>query len=612
MTQERPGQIAISPSLELAEQVRDGLQGFVATVKHCALYPDNNQIRKDSLNKTFQWLSSFLEAQESLKLFVGLHGLTYLGQVVHQDRQGEQNVIFPLFRDGIQWIEFLEGLTIDETLGFINVLNRYRLVKEEDEDDLVTAMWRADFQGVKYKTANDYWDIDPITEVAALKVVQAQGPGPGQGQGPETQVLGGHAAQPASLGDLLQWIDAQPRAPGHAAAKGRPAGVNVGPDGPKFPERLDPKIWRLTPSDEQALSILVAQNSQMTALDGLIPALTVLRSSKTTASRSPVLAYLAETVRFALAYGELETVLTVIRSITELAKIKAETLGSVTAEFQELLCREDVLDGLAAYRPTKQGLSQADRERTKAFLAFLPSRGGGVEALIKLFPQILDQGIREEILLAVAAKVPQVNPDVAQNVNANFPPETIVRLIDFIHLSEADQSVNFVVGLSRNVNPSVREKAAHALLGPSPERIGHMAHLLIEPDPTVGRQIFALISQKRSLIVEKALLKFLKTSYDFNQPRPREALLNCYRCLGRCAISTQAAEFAGQVLLKKGFRAFWGFGDDISHRVGAAMALQLMPPGLGQDGLLAQAAGSFFRDLRKAYQEASSELGRRF
>ncbi|MDR3037681.1 MAG: hypothetical protein LBV21_00040, partial [Candidatus Adiutrix sp.] len=152
------------------EAVKAGLGLLTTAVKNCALYPETNQIRREALAKLHAWLAGFLEENETLRLFVEWDGLLYQGEMVYREKTGEQALMFPLFRDGVQWLEFQEELTLEELERFIDLLNRFRFLREEAEDDLVTALWEADLGHISYKTANEFWEIDPLTEVAALRV----------------------------------------------------------------------------------------------------------------------------------------------------------------------------------------------------------------------------------------------------------------------------------------------------------------------------------------------------------------------------------------------------------------------------------------------------------
>jgi hypothetical protein len=89
-------------------------------------------------------------------------------------------------------------------------------------------------------------------------------------------------------------------------------------------------------------------------------------------------------------------------------------------------------------------------------------------------------------------------------------------------------------------------------------------------------------------------------------PNGDAQLLALYRALGRSA-SSRSLAFLGETLLKKDFKTLFERGGD-THRVGAALALNLLPKGLGAEELLAKASRSAFRNIRHAFREAKRIL----
>ena len=168
---------------QLVAEVRAGLTLLVVAFKNYALYPESNSIRRASLVKVYEWLVNFIEAHGNFFLLVAKDSFLYQGQVVLQDKPNEQALIFPLFRDGVQWLEFAEGVTVEELETFVALLGRFRVLKEEAEDDLVTAMWEAGFTNITYKTADEFWETDPLIDLNSLKVAREQSNETGWGSG---------------------------------------------------------------------------------------------------------------------------------------------------------------------------------------------------------------------------------------------------------------------------------------------------------------------------------------------------------------------------------------------------------------------------------------------
>ena len=153
---------------ELTPLVRKGVNLMALAIRNFMLYPESNSIRIQSMGNLHQWLVRYLSENDSLRLTVEKDWLLFGKDMVYQDKSDEQPLVAPLFRDGIQWFEFLEGLTVEELGAFIEFICRFRTLKEEAEDDLATCLWDANLEHIKHKTADDFWEIDPMMEINAL------------------------------------------------------------------------------------------------------------------------------------------------------------------------------------------------------------------------------------------------------------------------------------------------------------------------------------------------------------------------------------------------------------------------------------------------------------
>lgn len=154
---------------ELTPMVRNGVH--LMALKNFSLYPESNSIRIQSLDNFYQWLLKYLEDHEALRLTVEKDRLMYFSDVAYQDKPDEMPMAAPLFRDGIQWFEFQEDLNLDELNKFVTLISRFRVLKDEAEDDLATCLWEAELPHIKHKTADEFWEIDPMLEINALKSI---------------------------------------------------------------------------------------------------------------------------------------------------------------------------------------------------------------------------------------------------------------------------------------------------------------------------------------------------------------------------------------------------------------------------------------------------------
>ena len=95
-------------------QVKRFLASFVTALKNYALYPENHSISQKSLIITKDNLEEYLSNHKCLRLYVEDDKLLLQGSIAHQEKPEERVLVYPLFRDGIQWIEFHDGLTAEE------------------------------------------------------------------------------------------------------------------------------------------------------------------------------------------------------------------------------------------------------------------------------------------------------------------------------------------------------------------------------------------------------------------------------------------------------------------------------------------------------------------
>ncbi|MDR1050509.1 MAG: hypothetical protein LBP95_05395 [Deltaproteobacteria bacterium] len=602
---------------DLVAQLSAGLQIFMVAIKNSSLYPANSKIRQESMTRLAEWLGAYVEEHESVRLFVNPESLLFHGVVVHQDKPGEPNVIFPLFRDGLQWIEFQEGLALEDLETFIGLVNRFRQLREEDEDDLVTAMWAAGFEFIKYKTANEFWDIDPLTEIAAFRA----GPGDGTGGGPGLAEKGSKGSGKGVVA-LLAEIDALEKNDGQGKRNssfknvrqpGRSGSGSYSGAGQEEDLALFAKLGLTEDERAEIRKLLARETGPRPLMEVLEPALVLLWRLRNLAQAGPVVTFLAEAAKFNLAAGHFSEIHSLRSLLGDMSAKGAGRLDGVLGLFDKKISSRETLEGLAEFR-LPDGASKEERARSEgelaALLACLPP--GAAPALVAVCAQARDRIVPGAILKTLASLPEGLDPGLGQLINSTLPVDQVMTLAR--HLArrleagrgETPAGRELLAGLSRHVDNKVREAAGLLLLDQNPEHIGLMPHLLNEPDPGLCRKVYALLAGARSKGVEKSVLSFLRQIHDTNTMKPTELLMNCWRTLGLSAVSSQAADFAEGVLMKKDLRALLGLGSEheTSHRAGAAMALRLM----GRGEIVDSAASSFYKDLRRACRLADQAL----
>jgi hypothetical protein len=165
-----------------------------------------------------------------------------------------------------------------------------------------------------------------------------------------------------------------------------------------------------------------------------------------------------------------------------------------------------------------------------------------------------------------------------------------------------------LTSLVKNPSAQVRELAARIILENEPENTQLLAPLAVDPDRRVRQLVTPAVTARRDPLVENVLLQHLSSLARLKKAPDGgdDALLPLYRALGHSA-SGRSLTFLGETLLRKDFKTLFEKGGD-AHRLGAAVALQLMPQNSGAADILQKASRSAFRNIRYAFKESARLL----
>ncbi|MDR1920960.1 MAG: HEAT repeat domain-containing protein [Candidatus Adiutrix sp.] len=684
---------------ELVARVKAGLIIFVTALKNYALYPDANSIRRASLIKFCEWLEEFWKEMTCLHLDVEQDCLRFQGEAVYQDKPNEKMLAFPLFRDGIEWLEFQDGITADELERFLSLLNRFRVLKEDADDDLVTAMWEAEFSSLQYKAAEEFWDADPIIDIAALNRVQEdiddeeekkyvsymqtagdtvslvlgalskESGGEGDGDDQESS-SGAEASISEQLADLFAALDGAKRGRGHKIGlfesrgsdlsdapedadpqkerfgrAGQHEGGKARPGGPPsvsapgqeegsqmvfslpsddddddaspsnaataaslfktstyYENQRKEVFWELSPQEEERLRNMIAdEENRNTTKDCLEIILILIMSSQGRSDVRIVLSFLADEVQYALARGELHYVQILLERLIKAAAPNRPWLVKMVDELQEMISAPEILGVLGQnWAPETSEVVYKDLPR---FLALL--RPEAINTLAPLYIKSADPRLKAIYMEAIAAKAGDINFDIAPLIST-MPADSIMELMGFFADGRFPFPKDLIMLLTRNETPRVRYKAVQILLDAYPEELKKLYHMVRDADPDVNRMICEHIGKRRDPLAENYLMQYLNNAYEQNIVMEREHILNCYRAFGGCA-SNWSIPFLQEILLKKDWKSLLGL-EGHWHRLGAALALMLMPKEWGTGDILQMAAKSRYRNIRQAMEQAGEEL----
>ncbi len=136
-----------------ATALRALLHSWEKGLRTLSIYLPNNPVRQltiDALQEGLSWVWKLLP---EFTLTVSEAGLEWKSEIVLPVENKSESLAWTLFQDGITWMVFSPGAEKEEIVTFLTLIQRARTLTDEDEEDLRTLLWSADFQFIRYKVA---------------------------------------------------------------------------------------------------------------------------------------------------------------------------------------------------------------------------------------------------------------------------------------------------------------------------------------------------------------------------------------------------------------------------------------------------------------------------
>ena len=149
---------------EAGRAASDALVSLGRAARSYLLYePDNEAIRNflDDMRTRFD---AYLQNYGKLKLNIRPWEMVLGSEVVYLNRDRERSLSFRLFRDGVRRIAIDPDVAWDEITQFLGILSiRYVGVRQQ-EDDIVTLLWKAGFKHIEVDSVEGFVPEDDETE----------------------------------------------------------------------------------------------------------------------------------------------------------------------------------------------------------------------------------------------------------------------------------------------------------------------------------------------------------------------------------------------------------------------------------------------------------------
>ena len=151
-----------------ASALRTLLHSWEEGLRSLSMDLPSNLVRQQTIDALREGLSEVWQQLPDLGLTVTEAGLQWESETVLPIEDESQNLGWALFQEGIRWITFSPGVEREEIVIFLGLVQMARTLKEEDADDLLTLLWSADFEFIRYKVAQmEQGGGEPMEDIMA-------------------------------------------------------------------------------------------------------------------------------------------------------------------------------------------------------------------------------------------------------------------------------------------------------------------------------------------------------------------------------------------------------------------------------------------------------------
>ncbi len=544
-------------SIQTARAVKQIINSFLIVFKNYTLYPEYHTICKTSLEKAKPPLYLFFQNNFHFRIDVQKNALIFDSQIVFESGETEENLAFIFFRDGIEWLEFQRGLTEDEIDRFFKVLYRYRILREESEGDLVTALWAEDFSHIRYGVKEVFWNADNLIDLGELRAAD-----PEQATQNATQAGLAQMQPPASISE---WAES----------------------------------FRLTPEDNEAIKQMIIEDETLDRTQDVLDILgIILINLENSKDFEEILNYLREEFFDTLQLGELDFTLKLLKnlhSIRQKLNQHKPWTAPLFRNFFSALCRESTLAVLRHVWPTI-GPENAEKQKLVLdILTLLPSRA--ISALIPMMLECHPLHIHD-LMMDIVVHLARRNSNPLKKLLTNSNEAIVALSLKVLSMLNQPENVDIFLNMTRHDSENIRKQALTHLLACEGNYLDVCISLIDDSSNAVRWLALKHLGQTRNSRAEKLLTTYLENK-DAREEN-RSHILDCYRTLGQCG-DDECLDFLKKTLFPRSWVQKLGIGNTI-HQEGALHALTALNPEKSGP-ILSKASRSLVPSVRTAYKK---------
>ncbi|HBI16327.1 MAG TPA: hypothetical protein DDY20_12600 [Desulfobulbaceae bacterium] len=554
------GQIDTPDNTEL-QAAKKVVQSFVSAFRVSTLYPAEHASSRKNVAKLQEDIEAFLQNYPTLRLDTSRNTFFYKGTALYQGPAEENNPAYLLTRDGLEYLEFVRGLTLAETSALLNLLNRNRNPFEEPEGDIVTSLWQETFSHINYQDM-DIFTLESFQfDLATFKMTPAAAAGTAQAQ--PSGFAPSQSGQEANTEPASSPADSQTSSSAQEAPTGLIPALGVA-------------LVTVTPEESAALASQVQEQERKDFTNDILDVLLI------------ILVVQKNKTHFvhALEFLEFQFFETLDKGDFHLTFKLLNNIQLIRNQFKEQKTWiPSLLDNFILALSSEEKFAQVSWVKNeKALRQHTPYLAQLWQVLRLLKPEIImtlgplaaripmdNLHVRNELLGVLESKAKQ-KPEILESLLAKSDEQVNLLLVPLVACLVHVDAARIYLQMTRHGSAEIRKIGldSYMQVAAKPDFTG-LFHLLGDPDPRVRERIVSYLLQAGPETAGSLLIRFLAQTKK-NYVEDHKQVLEMYRALAACRASS-VLPFLETTLLESKLTGMFN-NNSTMHIKGAALALR--------------------------------------
>lgn len=552
---------------------------FTLAWKNYGLYPEDHTSTIKAFENLVAAFGNFFTTHGDLRLTIEKDSLLCGPEIIHQvsPEASSEDIITLLYRDGIKWIEFHSGLTLEEIASFFRIAYKYRSFTEEAEGDIVTALMNEELEYIDFKAVDIFWQDMMLMDFSQLPPPAP----PSQDDIDQEDAADQSQTDQSSQPEGLVITDVSARSIGD----------------PTIADQL-----KLSKTDYKILQQMVREEENWDISEDLFEAFEILLKAQTEKEKfNAILWFISEEVVETIELDKFNLLVRLFQSLHNLLSPEVPKdqawKPSLISSFFQALSRPEIFQ-LITEKLLK--LQSGDNEKLKALDKAL--HYFSPEIIPYLVPVLTQRSAPEiqQLISDVIVRLSQKDIEPLEKIAEKGDKEMGDNLLIILTRLQGERVNEILFKMCDHASIKVRRQAIKELIDRDPQYAQKLFALIDDPSKEIRSTVLTSIAKHKSSALEGMLQNYLKGNITQKDPAH---ILACFRALGRCGSNT-TVPFLRRTLMNRGWNSFMGTGKLI-FREGAAVALALLATPEAKD-ILSNASKSKFRVIRKAFEKTTS------